>query len=193
MNLVSSKVSKKIIVLFVSLALVFTLSPPAKASTSLLVLAGGAAAADGPLPIGDIVAVGILAYVAGSYVVKNWQKISAGTVDAYDGTPWNYSWNWLFKSEVDVSNRSTWTEVDSEDQVLEDNNAEIGATFETEDGMEKSLTYDKDTGKPNGQIHKGQPEYKADGTKTGKVFPPHFHKSTVSGNKITTGSHHYYW
>lgn len=190
---------KSLSIKIISIIMCFTLffsfmSINTYANPEYLLLAGGAAMVDGPLPIGDLVAAGLLIYVGGTYVVDHWQEIASGVQSMWDFTPWHYSWNWIFKSKIDVNGIPDWEEVDDAEEILDEKNGEVGATYPTGDGMEKGLVFDKDTGEIIGQIHRGQPQYdKKTGKKTGKVYPDHFHDSWREGDKLKTGSKHWWW
>ncbi len=66
---------------------------PSGHTTAELTTAAIFASVDGPLPIGDLVAAGIVVYVGGKWVVNNWSSIKIGAKKV-----WNTVTGW-FKSE----------------------------------------------------------------------------------------------
>lgn len=97
---------------------------------------------------------------------------------------------------VDVSGRRKWHDVGSEDQLLEKVNGEKGETAPgaSDDGMDCTPVYDKETGEWIGEIHEIQPDYDYNSkpsVPTGKIFPPHYHDYS---ERLGTGSsHHWHW
>jgi len=97
---------------------------------------------------------------------------------------------------VDVSRKSRWHDVGSEEELLEDVNGEKGETAPgaAGDGMDCTPVYDKDTGEWIGEIHENQPEYDYNSkptVPTGKIFPPHYHDHDRRLGK--SSSHHWHW
>lgn len=164
----------------------------------------GAAIADGPLPIGDILLLG--SGVIGCIIVGwYWDSISykvSGIVSVFRSAFGYTAGKAMSKmlstaslaEEVDVSDNPGWTEVDGESEVLDDVNGEIGQCDKGRDGTVKKEVKDKDTGEVIGEIHIKQPQKGNNGGTntiyTGKKFPSHYHDLA---NRLGKGYHHWYW
>lgn len=164
------------------------------------------AVADGPLPVGDIAALGtgvVSAIAVGYYwddikgkvgsiknvFARSFSKVGGNVRQAMDRMFSNAESKSKQQGGVeDVSGRGAWTNAGSEEKVLGKVNGKKGnATKNQRDGMIKVPVLDKKTGKVIGEIHLKQPV-----AGKGKVkFPSHYHDKT---NKLGKGSsHHWYW